>query len=383
VKILVTAIILGGLFGYSFGEWTLYLKPLGEIFLNLIFTAVVPLIFFSVASAISKVGTQGKLSKILSAMTVIFVVTSAIAASLAILLMKIFPPAQGVKLPLGLPDQVSAGSFLNQIAEIFTVPEFSKLLSHEHMLALIVFAILVGRASISTGFDSFLKQGEEVFMKLFSLIMLAAPVGFFAYFAVLVHKLGPALISSYVRVTVIYYVFAVLYFVLIYSAYAYWAGKREGVWLFWKNISLPLTTSVATCSSVASIPANMKAAQGMKISPEIYETVMPLGGILHKEGSVIGGVFKIAFLFGVFQLDFSGVSVLLLAFGVSLLVGTVMGAIPSGGMLGEMLILSIYGFPSSALMVIAAISILIDPIATMLNVTGNTVGAMMVSRNVP
>jgi len=70
----------------------------------------------------------------------------------------------------------------------------------------------------------------------------------------------------------------------------------------------------------------------------------------------------------------------LTALGVSLLVGTVMGAIPSGGMLGELLILSVYGFPPSVLIAIAAISIIIDPLATLLNVTGNTVSSMMIAR---
>ncbi|WP_156812554.1 cation:dicarboxylate symporter family transporter [Legionella tunisiensis] len=85
-------------------------------------------------------------------------------------------------------------------------------------------------------------------------------------------------------------------------------------------------------------------------------------------------------MFGIFHLDFSGVTVLLTVLGVSLLVGTVMGAIPSGGMLGELLILTIYGFPPSVLIVIAAISIIIDPLATMLNVTGNSVSSMMIAR---
>ena len=105
-----------------------------------------------------------------------------------------------------------------------------------------------------------------------------------------------------------------------------------------------------------------------------------MGTILHKEGSVIGGIVKIAFLFGLFHLDFSGFSVLLTAIVIALLVGTVMGAIPSGGMLGELLILHVYGFPPSALMTIVAISIIIDPLATMLNVTGNTVGSMLIAR---
>ena len=118
----------------------------------------------------------------------------------------------------------------------------------------------------------------------------------------------------------------------------------------------------------------------MGVSPEIVETVVPLGSIIHKDGSAIGGVIKIAFLFGVFHLKFAGVSVLFTALGVSLLVGTVMGAIPSGGMLGELLILTVYGFPPSALIVISAISIIIDPLATMLNVTGNSVSSMMIAR---
>jgi Na+/H+-dicarboxylate symporter len=95
---------------------------------------------------------------------------------------------------------------------------------------------------------------------------------------------------------------------------------------------------------------------------------------------VIGGMVKIAFLFGLFHLPFQGLSVWLGAIGISMLVGTVMGAIPSGGMLGELLILTVYGFPPSALIVVAAISIIIDPLATLLNVTGNTVGSMLIAR---
>ena len=185
---------------------------------------------------------------------------------------------------------------------------------------------------------------------------------------------------SYVRVTIIYYLFACAYFVFIYTAFAFLAGKMKGTRLFWKNVLLPATTSIATCSSAASIPANLVATKAMRVSSGIVETVIPLGSIIHKDGSVMGGVVKIAFLFGLFHLKFTGVSVLLTALGVSMLVGTVMGAIPSGGMLGELLILTVYGFPPSALIVISAISIIIDPIATLLNVTGNSVSSMMIAR---
>lgn len=386
--LLITSILVGGMVGYFGGVSVRWLKPFGDIFLNLIFTTIVPLIFFNVSSAIARTGSMGRLRRIFSVMTVVFLFTSALAAALAIIIVTLFPPANDVNLILNTIQKPVSTGVLQQIATIFTVSEFSNLLSHKHMLALIVFSILVGLATASTShhdnrnFVAFLEGGERVFMRVFSLIMLYAPVGFFAYFAVLVSELGPALIQSYARVSMIYYCFAIAYFICVYTTYAYGAGKTNGVRLFWKNVFLPATTSIATCSSAASIPATIVATKTMRVSSVIVETVIPLGCIIHKDGSVIGGVFKIAFLFGLFHLKFAGLSVLLTALGVSVLVGTVMGAIPSGGMLGEMLILTAYGLPPSTLMIISAISIIIDPIATLLNVTGNSVCAMMIARGV-
>ena len=383
--VLITSILLGGLLGYFFGPEAQRLKPLGDIFLNLIFTTIVPLIFFSVSSAISRIGSLKKLGKIFFYMTLVFLFTGIIAAIFAIFIVIIFPLGQGVHLPLVMSEKIASVTISTQLVGIFTVPYFYKLLSHEHMLALIVFSILVGIAASTASekgeaFSTLLQSGEAIFMRVFSLIMYYAPIGFFSYFAVLVSDLGPKIMESYIRIALIYYVFSICYFICLSTCYAYLAGKIQGVKLFWKNVFLPMVTSIATCSSAASIPANLVATKKMQVPAEIYETVIPLGTLIHKDGSVIGGVVKIAFLFGIFHLEFSGLNVLLTVLAVSLLVGTVMGAIPSGGMLGELLILSIYGFPPSALIAIVAISIIIDPLATMLNVTGNSVSCMMITR---
>lgn len=111
-------------------------------------------------------------------------------------------------------------------------------------------------------------------------------------------------------------------------------------------------------------------AQGVQLSLSMPESVSTTHA-----SSQIAGMFTVT--------DFSKLlsheNILALII-FSMLVGTVMGAIPSGGMLGELLIISVYGFPPSVLIAIAAISILIDPLATMLNVTGNSVSAMMIAR---
>ncbi|KTD49459.1 proton/sodium-glutamate symport protein [Legionella rubrilucens] len=382
-SLLLLSIVGGGAAGYWFPQEVKCLKPLGDIFLNLIFTVIVPLIFFSVSSAIAKAGSLNKLGKIMGSMAVVFVLTGFIAALYALLVVKLFPPAQGVYLPLPPTPGSETVHFSEQLVGMFTVPDFSQLLSHHHMLALIVFSILIGLALThhpNPAFFSFLKAGDAVFMRVFTLIMRVAPFGFFAYFAVLVSELGPQLLSNYLRIAVLYSACALIYFVIGLSGYAFVAGKKAGLVLFWKNMLLPATTALATCSSAASIPANLYAARAMRVPSEITETVIPLGTLIHKDGSVIGGVFKIAFLFGLFHLDFNGLAVLTLAVGVSVLVGTVMGAIPSGGMLGELLILNVYGFPPSVLIAVAAISIIIDPVATLLNVTTNTASSLMITR---
>ncbi len=379
--LLILSMISGALTGYFSPASTVYLKPFGDIFLHLILTAIVPLIFFSVSRAIAKTNSHGKLTKIMLSMSGVFIMTGLIASIYMLGVVQLFPPAKGVILPLSTSQTLAPISLSEQFVKMITVSNFFELFSHQNILPLIIFAILFGLAvPKQTSVVNFLQTGEEIMMRVFSIIMYYAPIGFFAYFAVLVSELGPKVMTSYARVALIYYVFAMIYFIIAYTLFAYAAGKTASVKLFWQNIIVPMLTSLATCSSAASIPANLAAAKNMQVAPEIVETTIPLGTIIHKEGSIMGGMLKIAFLFGLFHLSFSGPVTLITAILISLLVGTVMGAIPSGGMLGELLILNMYGFPSSALMAIAAISIIIDPLATMLNVTGNTISTLLIGR---
>lgn len=383
--LLILAIVLGALSAYLFGEAVQCLKPLGDIFIRLMFTAMVPLIFFSIASAIAKTESLKKLSNLLLFMLAVFVFTGLAAALYALVVVYFFPPAFGIPLGLSTSLQIAPLNISHQWIDLFTVADFSQLWSHEHILAEIIFSSLVGSAVALSGdqgqgFNRFLQSGEKIFIRVFDLMMLYAPIGFFAYFAVMIHELGPQFIGTYFRVAILYYLSSMGYFFVAFTAFAYLAGKSGGVKLFWSHVFLPMITALATCSSVASIPAALAVSAKMGVPRFIADAVIPLGSLIHKDGSVIGGMFKIAFLFGLYHLDFSGPGPLLTAVGVSILVGVIMGAIPSGGMLGELFILSFYGFPPSALMSIAAISMIIDPLATMLNVTGNSISAMLIAR---
>ena len=179
--ILLSSILIGGFIGYFMGADAVALKPLGDIFLNLMFTIVVPLVFFSIASSIANMDGLKRFGKIMSSMAGTFLFTSILAAIFMIIVVKVFPPAQGVVLELTQPDTAKAVSVADQIVGILTVSDFSKLLSRENMLALIFFSILMGIATSAVGekgkpFATFLQAGAEISMKVVSFIMYYAPM---------------------------------------------------------------------------------------------------------------------------------------------------------------------------------------------------------------
>jgi Na+/H+-dicarboxylate symporter len=382
---LLSAVAAGALLGHIIGSKAEVLKPFGDVFLNLLFTAVVPLIFFSMSSVIAASSNLTRLGRIAGLMLIVFLITSAISSSLMLFAVKVFDPAKGLTLSLAEPEAKEAVSFTNKIVNTITVNDFSKLLNRSNILALIVFSILTGLASQAAGdkgksFRQFLVSGSEVMGQLIKLIMLYAPIGLGAYFAYLVGVFGPQILGSYARVVAIYYPMAMLYFVFGFSFYAFAADGGNGIKSFWTNISPVAITAFGTGSSLAALPANLEAARRIGIPEDVREIVLPLGATIHMDGTCLAAVMKIAVLFALYGRNFSGIETSLGIIGVAILCGVVMSGIPGGGFLGEAMIVSLYGFGPEALPIISMIGTLVDSPATMINSTGDTVAAMLVNR---
>jgi Na+/H+-dicarboxylate symporter len=179
---------------------------------------------------------------------------------------------------------------------------------------------------------------------------------------------------------ILYYPTAILYFFIAFTIYAFIAAKGEGVKRFWRNIIPASLTALATGSSMATIPANLEAANKTGVPKDISEVVIPIGATIHMEGSCLAAILKIAFLFGLFQMNFFGLETIATAIGIALLVGVVVSGIPGGGTIGELLIISLYGFPMEAFPIITMIGTLVDAPATMLNAIGDNVASMIVAR---
>lgn len=384
--ILLISMILGSIVGIIFKENSAFLKPFGDIFLNLMYTIVVPLVFFTISSSIANMVNLKRLGKILKTVFIVFVITSVIAAVFMTLVVLFIDPVGGARIEIvdGTKTTIDVAS---KIVATITVSDFGNLLSRSNMMPLIFFSIIFGLSVSLVGKSGnhvakMLDNLSKVMMKVVEVIMYYAPIGIFAYFANLIGEFGPELLGSYARSMVIYYVCTVIFFLVFYTLYAYIAGGKLGIKKFYQNVLPPFLTSLATQSSLATLPTNLDATERIGVPKDIREVTLPIGTTMHMEGSSMGAILKIAFLFSIFNYSFYGLDTILIAILIALLSSVVMSGIPGGGLIGEMLIVSLYGFPASAFPLIATIGWLIDPPATMLNVIGDTASSMLVTKKI-
>jgi Na+/H+-dicarboxylate symporter len=280
-------------------------------------------------------------------------------------------------------QQVDVGEL---VVNFFTKPDFFELLSRRAILPLIVFAVLCGFGiQLSGGRNTvtarLLEDISGCIMKVVKIITYYAPIGFFGFFAALVANYGPELIGDYGRTLLVYYGMCFGYMFLFFPLYARFGGGRKGVVVMLRHIFRPAAVSFGTCSSVATIPTNLEAAEDTGISREISDIVIPLGATMHMDGSAMSAIVKVAFLFGIFGRDF-GTWEAILAIIIAVFSSVAMSGIPGGGGTGELVLCTVF-FPDQlavAYPIAIALGNLVDPPATMVNAAGDYVVSFVVER---
>lgn len=377
--------ILSGCLAGAVWPGATVLAPLGDVFINLMFCVVVPMVFCSIASAVANVPGARQAGKLLATTLITFLVTAAIAAVLMYIVVRFVPLVSGsyeavsgdVDTPLSLGDMVVA---------FFTKPDFSELLSRRAILPLIVFAVLFGFGVQLSGergrpVARFLSCTTEVLLQMVRLISFYAPIGFFGFFACLVASYGPDLVGDYGRTLGVYYALCFVYMLTMFPLYARFGGGRGAARVMISHLLRPAAVAFGTCSSVATIPTNLEAAEKSGISKPVANVVIPMGATMHMDGSAMSAIIKVAFLFGVFGKDF-GTGEALLAIVVAVFSSVAMSGIPGGGGTGELVLCSMF-FPDQlaiAYPIALALGNLVDPPATMLNAAGDYVACFIVER---
>lgn len=390
--ILLGSVIIGAICGLIFKEKASIVKPLGDLFLNLLLVIIVPLIFFTITSSISKMNEKKRLSKILISTIVIFLITSIIAVLFGFLttyfvdLVNVNDTSAIKEIFDNTVEEKVELNILERTVNVLSTDSFINLLSTNNLIALIVISLLFGIAINKAGkkgkgiadlFDSF----SEVMYKLIEIIMYYAPIGLGCYFANLVGTLGGIIAVGFLKTFIIYTIVCLLFMFIFYTLYAYISAGLKGVKAFWKNIIPSALTSLGTCSSAASVPVNIKCTKKIGVPTDIAETTVSLGTSFHKDGSCIGSVFKIMFLVSLFGTSLTTFADITKVLGIALLATLLVTAVPiGGGTISEMLILTMMNYNVAALPILTIIATIIDAPATLLNVVGDSSSAMLVTR---
>lgn len=385
ILLMLSGIVLGCVFGALWPTFAGNLSFLGTIFINMMFCVVVPMVFFSIASAIANMKSAKRAGKVMGCTVITFLITAAIAGVLMYIVCRIIPLVNG-QYVVAAGEMGETLGVSEMIVNFFTKPDFTELFSRRAILPLIVAAVLFGfGVQMSGGPETktgvWMNDMTNCIMKTVKIITYYAPIGFFGFFASLVATYGPELIGDYSRTLIIYYVMSFAYLFIFFPIYARFGGGKGAAKLMFSKLFRPAAMSFGSCSSVATIPTNMDVSQESGISKDVSDIVLPLGATMHMDGSAMSAIIKVAFLFGIFGQDFS-TGKAILAIIVAVFSSVAMSGIPGGGGTGELVICTIF-FPDQlaiAYPIAIALGNLVDPPATMVNAAGDYVVSFIVSR---
>ena len=379
--ILLAALILGGLLGIYFPAFAKQLQPVGQIFLNLLFMIIVPLVGISVMSSIAGMTDLKRLGRIMSLIFIVSIVMAAIPAAGIMGLALWYNPAQGVTIDLS--QSVKASSNMDFVSMI-TTNDFVGLFSKSNILAIILISIITGVAigqSAESGkrIAALLIDANNVIMKIVGIIMKVAPVGLGCYFASTMASQEPSILATFARAIVMFMFATTIYYVFGSILYSWIGGGMPAVRAFWKNAIPPSVTALGTCSSLGTLPVTLRAAQNMGINQEVADVSIPLLVNLNKGGVAMIAALKIVFIYAVLGLPFTA-ETFFLALLIAVLSAIIVGGVPGGAFLGEIFIVTTLGLPMEAIPILVVLGTITDAPATLINVIHDLNAAQIIER---
>lgn len=374
-------LILGFLLGIILKEKAIYLAPIGKIFINLLCTLIVPIIFTSIVSSICNISFT-KLKRIFKKLIFVLIVMSLISSLVGLIATVSYRFVNNNNHITLIQNNVTIekNNIFDNIANSIAVDDFSKILSKNNMIALIIFSIIFALALNKSKKENqiiikIINSLNDLVMKMLALIMKYAWIGLGAYFASQVGSFGINITADYLKVFIYYSIISIIFAGVFYSIIAILCNKN--LKNFWKESMPVIATSLSTCSSAATIPVNINSCKKLKIDNDVTNVAIPLGTNFHKDGSIIDCVFKIMFLVYLFNKPINIITIL----GVSLLSALLISTVPIGeGTVSEILIITSLGFPIESLAILTIIATITDAPATMLNSLGNTVAALFTNK---
>lgn len=407
-------ILLGMLFGvlfaiifiqFSWGKQLIidWIKPFGNIFINLLKLIAVPLILASLIKGVSDLKDISKLSKMGGRTIGLYILTTVFAVSIGLIVVNIVKPgsfiSEDTRTELvgsysndanskiqAAENQKNAGP-LKALEDIVPDNIVKAASDNGNMLQVIFFAIFFGIALIlipqeqAQPVKAFFDGFNEVILKMIDVIMLAAPYGVFALLASLIAE-SPSL--DLFKALGMYGLSVVMGLVIMIGIYALLvrvlAGKSPK--FFFNGISPAQLLAFSTSSSAATLPVTMeRVVDNLGVDDEVASFVLPIGATINMDGTSLYQAVAAVFIAQAFGMDLTlGAQLGIIATATLASIGS--AAVPGAGMVMLVIVLAQAGIPEAGLALIFAIDRPLDMCRTTVNVTGDAAVSMVVAKSV-
>lgn len=379
---MLAGVIAGALVGALWPAAAHFVKPVGDIFLNLLFALVVPMVFFSISLAFFRLKSRKQVGKLLLKTLAAFAILWLVSGIISYLSTLIYNPLGDFTGDTGavLGERPEASG--SALTSALSVSDFPELFSKFHLLPLIIFSALIGlgtacAGSKGTAFADFLDSGNEVIIKAMGVLMKVAPIGLGCYFADTIATIGNGLLGGYLNILCLYCVLTLIFVLIVFPLIIFLARGHNGLKAFVKSIFPPSIVALGSASSSVAMPCNIDAAIDTGIDENVAQSVVPLATNLLKAGSVALDVIKIVFLMTLCGQATAGFVPAVSIIGMAILSALVSGAVTNGGVTGELLICTMLGIKPEMAGIIMVIGTIADIPATLVNSQSTVVAAAL------
>ncbi|WP_293010094.1 MULTISPECIES: dicarboxylate/amino acid:cation symporter [unclassified Oscillibacter] len=375
--------IVIGLFFYDFSVWV---KPFGTAFMNMIKMLIVPVIFFSLTSGIASIGDVNRLKRVGAKVVAVYVAMTVIACMIGLVIVNIIHPG------VGFDTSVLSAYDASEL----TTPDFGAFLldmiptnivaamSDQNIMQMIFFTLIFGISLVFLGkkaqvVTDFMTQTAGVIYKMLDIIMIYSPIGVFALMANTTAVYGPQLFGSLAKFVATDYTSCLLAwagFSLFVKAYT---GVRYGKMC---KAMVPIwVNTLATNSSAGTIPITMDVTtKRLGIPNSIASFSIPLGATINLTGAAIYKTILAFFVAEIYGLTLTP-SQIIMVISISTLMSIAAPGIPGGGIVTGAIFLNLLNLPMDLMGPIAGMYRLIDMSHTTLNVSGDVLGTMFVAKS--
>jgi Na+/H+-dicarboxylate symporter len=359
-----------------------YVKPIGDIFLNLLKFVVVPIVLLSIITGIMSLSDIKKVWSIGIKTIAFYLCTTFGALVIGTIIANLFRKGFVLLDTTGAQYQAKeAQNFIKVIADMFPTNIISPLLNAS-MLQVIVIALFVGFAIIIAGekakpFATLIESANAVFIEIMDMIIHFSPVGIVCLLSPVIAETGPKIIGSLALVIGIAYLGYILHMALAYSLMVSGIAKISPL-KFFKGIAPAMVMAFSSASSVGTLPLNIDCTTKLGGRKDIVSFVLPLGATINMDGTAIYQAVCTVFIASCYGVNLTLTQIITVIVTATIAsIGT--AGVPGAGVVMLAMVLQAVGLPVDGIALVLGVDRIFDMGRTVVNITGDAACALCVS----